>query len=165
MMKRNIHEKSVEDFCDRLYYEFLVKKEMCVIAKYDAIIDILNCLIKNYDYFRLKNLRVTEPDYAGYVKEYILEVDDLGEIWIQEAENKENSYYNIEASVAYIHGDCNNAITNHVSDDYYVFTYGDNEKETDEDVLKDDGDHAHNTSDLSDLLDLLLELFRLTSGR
>lgn len=87
-----------------------------IIAKYDEMEEIINVLVKEYDY----NIYSASfaPEYVnGYKAEYILSVDDGNNIWV-EPMLIDTGYLN-PADSSFIHNSCNSKII--TSYDRYLF--------------------------------------------
>lgn len=90
-----------------------------VVGYYEVIFDVLNHLVKNYD-FTINNADFTEPDYHDYVDEYVLIISD-DTINIEKMKyDGHDRYVNLCDFITFIHGDCNSAIFKSSPDTAFV---------------------------------------------
>lgn len=112
------HFKSVVDLCDAIleindlnedneYFE-----GVSVVGHYEVISEVLNYLVKNTN-LEMHDINLCPSEINGYCDEYILSVDQNGDIWCQEAKY-EGRYFQTEKEIIFVHSDVNSkfAVTN-----------------------------------------------------
>lgn len=112
------HFKSVIDLCDTIleindlnedneYFE-----GVSVVGHYEVISEVLNYLVKNTN-LEMYDINLCPSEINGYYDEYILSVDQDGDIWCQEAKY-EDRYFQTEKEIIFVHSDVNSkfAVTN-----------------------------------------------------
>lgn len=78
-----------------------------IIAKYDVMSEILNTLIKEYDY-ELYSVSFAPKEVDGYEAEFLLTADENYDIWIEPMLFNDKYLNPVDAS--FVHGDCNSKI-------------------------------------------------------
>ena len=133
-------ENIVED-----YYAYKYENEedsfgVKIVGHYEIIIELLNELIGRTE-FRLYDININSPEANGYKDEYIIAIDDEGNIWCQTAKYDDNYIY-VEGNIVYVHNDVNSKfIIKNKGANMVAFTY-DADDLTNDDISKD---NKHNT--------------------
>lgn len=82
--------------------------EILVVAKYDAMIEILNSLLKNFKYKLVSCNDLNHPCWDGYDDAFVLTIDSDMTIWVQAAKCNEDTYiYADSTDIVFVHGDVN----------------------------------------------------------
>lgn len=100
----------LDDTYDKLFIHTKEKdySEILVVAKYDAMIEILNSLIKNTNYKLVSCNDLNRPCWDGYDDAFVLTIDTDMTIWVQAAKCNEDTYiYADSTDIVFVHGDVN----------------------------------------------------------
>lgn len=112
------HFKSVVDLCDAILEINDLNEDnehfegVSVVGHYEVISEVLNYLVKNTN-LEMYDINLCPSEINGYYDEYILSVDQDGDIWCQEAKY-EGRYFQTEKEIIFVHSDVNSkfAVTN-----------------------------------------------------
>lgn len=102
----------LDDIYDKLFIHAKEKdySEILVIAKYDAMIEILNYLLKNTNYKLVSCNDLNHPCWDGYDDAFVLTIDSDMTLWVQAAKCNEDTYiYVDDEDIVFVHGDVNSA--------------------------------------------------------
>lgn len=100
----------LDDTYDKLFIHTKEKdySEILVVAKYDAMIEILNSLIKNTNYKLVSCNDLNHLCWDGYDDAFVLTIDVNMSVWVQAAKCNEDTYiYVDDEDIVFVHGDVN----------------------------------------------------------
>lgn len=104
------------EYLDDTYEKlFIYEKEkdyskILVVAKYDAMIEILNSLLKNTNYKLVSCNDLNHPYWDGYNDAFVLTIDSDMSIWVQAAKFDDGKYiYVDDTDIVFVHGDVDSA--------------------------------------------------------
>lgn len=108
---KTLYFDDIENFVEQVvkeYNKFQAKEKsdfrgIEIVAHYEVMYGIINLLVKNTD-FRLYDINLEHPDTNNYYDEWLLTIDDLGEIWCERAK-RASGYINIGSDVVFVHND------------------------------------------------------------
>lgn len=121
---------NIEDFCNNIVSVWAeTPSDVNIVGYYDIIIDILNELLL-YDSFDLYQCVLMHPDLDEYEGEYILTIDEDGDIWVEPA-MVDNEYKLVnEDGITFVFEDVNSRF----------WTTNDNTELVEIDYLEEDDD-------------------------
>lgn len=109
----------LDDTYDKLFIHTKEKdySRILVVAKYDAMIEILNFLIKNTNYKLVSCNDLNHPCWDGYDDAFVLTIDDDMSVWVQAAKCNEDTYiYVDDEDIVFVHGDVNSSFVKQNTD-------------------------------------------------
>lgn len=133
----------LDDTYDKLFIHTKEKdySEILVVAKYDAMIEILNSLIKNTNYKLVSCNDLNHPYWDGYDDAFVLTIDSDMTIWVQAAKCNEDTYiYTDSTDIVFVHGDVNSSFVKQNKDAKCIMReFNIAEIDESEDDYEDDG--------------------------
>lgn len=133
----------LDDTYDKLFIHTKEKdySEILVVAKYDAMIEILNSLIKNTNYKLVSCNDLNHPCWDGYDDAFVLTIDADMSVWVQAAKCNEDTYiYTDSTDIVFVHGDVNSSFVKQNKDAKCIMReFNIAEIDESEDDYEDDG--------------------------
>lgn len=133
----------LDDTYDKLFIHTKEKdySRILVVAKYDAMIEILNFLIKNTNYKLVHCNDLNHPCWDGYDDAFVLTIDDDMSVWVQAAKCNEDTYiYVDDEDIVFVHGDVNSGFVKQNKDSKCIMhEFNIAEIDESEDDYEDDG--------------------------
>lgn len=133
----------LDDTYDKLFIHTKEKdySRILVVAKYDAMIEILNFLIKNTNYKLVPCNDLNHPCWDGYDDAFVLTIDDDMSVWVQAAKCNEDTYiYVDDEDIVFVHGDVNSGFVKQNKDSKCIMhEFNIAEIDESEDDYEDDG--------------------------
>lgn len=108
---KTLYFNDTENFIEHIkkeYEKYKTNEEVyfcgiSIVAHYEIMCEIINTLIKNTD-FRLYDIELENPDTDNYYNEWILTIDDLGEVWCEKAK-RTSVYITTDSNIIFVHND------------------------------------------------------------
>lgn len=152
---KTIYESSISELCEVILDSYYEEEEryndpfdfmgVNVVAKYDIIMKVLNCLLKETP-FELEGALVYDPEYNWYDREFCISINNQKQMWVEPIYNKDGRYLNTGECLTYVHGDCNSKYLKENDGAVFIaFEIRDEEKDDEDDDIFcnykcDDGD-------------------------